>query len=160
MPSFFSRFTRIGRLPAALRERFEPEGIIHVAERVGVRQRFSGSIPGTASALSVNRHLGLVMFTRERLYALLPTIPRLGGPAIDQRWAAEQGGPAKVTVSDSGVRLDIDVRHVDPRFHGELSLDYRTSIPEEVLTALPTRTLAFAVAPAYVFHMLGVRVRD
>src|ERR1700710_1559893 len=116
MPSFFSRFVRIGRLPPPLREELEPEGIIHVAERVRVRQRFSGSIPGTASALGVNRQIGLAVFTRVRLYALLPGIPRLNGPAIDQHWDAEQNGPAKVTISGSGVLLDLDLRRVDSRF--------------------------------------------
>ena len=46
-----------------------------MAERVRVSQRFSGSAPGVHSALSVNRQIGLVVFTRERLYALLPTFP-------------------------------------------------------------------------------------
>src|SRR5690242_3461694 len=95
MLSFFGRFARVGRLPGPLREGIDAEGIIHVAERVPVRQRFSGSIPGTASATSVRRHTGVVVFTRARLYALLPTVPRLNGPAIDQRWDAEQIGPAK-----------------------------------------------------------------
>jgi hypothetical protein len=108
----------------------------------------------------MHRQIGLVVFTGVRLYALLPGIPRLNGPAIDQRWDAEQTGPAKVTISDSGVLLDLDIKHVDPRFHGQLSLQYRTSIPDDVLAALPKRSLAFAVDPAYVFHMLGVRVRD
>ena len=44
--SIFSVFTRPGRLPAPLRAQLEPEGIIHVAERLRVRQQFSGSIPG------------------------------------------------------------------------------------------------------------------
>jgi hypothetical protein len=59
MPSFFSRFVRIGRLPEPLRATLEPEGIIHVAERVRVRQRFSGSAPGVHSSSSVNRQIGL-----------------------------------------------------------------------------------------------------
>lgn len=118
MPSFFSRFVRLGRLPQPLREQLEPEGILHVAERVHVTQRFSGSAPGVHSAWSANRNIGLVAFTRARLYALLPTIPRLGGPAIDVRWDAAQDGPAKVAISDSGMHLDIDVGHVDARFHG------------------------------------------
>jgi hypothetical protein len=160
MPSFFSRFVRIGRLPPPLREQLEPEGIIHVAERVGVRERFSGSIPGTSSGLNVSRHVGLAVFTRERLYALLPSIPRLNGPAIDQQWDAAQEGPAKVAISDSGVLLEIDLSRVDTRFHGQLSLHYKTSIPDDVMTALPTRSLTFAVSPEYVFHMLGVRVRN
>jgi hypothetical protein len=159
MASFFRRFTRIGRLPAPLRAQLEPEGISFVAERVRVRQRFSGSVPGTASALSVRRHMGLVVFTRARLYALLPTVPRLHGPAIDHRWDDDDGGPAKVTIAESGVMLTIDIRRVDPRFHGELSLHYQTSVPDDVLAQLPTRALSFTVAPAYVFQLLGVRVR-
>lgn len=129
MPPFFSRFNRIGRLPERMRVQFAPEGILHVAERVHVTQRFSGSAPGVHSALSVNRHIGLVLFTRERLYALLPTIPRLKGPAIDRRWNDPNDGPAKVAVSD------------------------------DALADLPSRSLAFGVSPDYVFHMLGVRVR-
>jgi hypothetical protein len=81
-------------------------------------------------------------------------------PAIDQHRDAAQEGPAKVAISDSGVLLEIDVSRVDTRFHGHLSLHYKTSIPDDVLTALPTRSLAFAVSPEYVFHMLGVRVRN
>jgi hypothetical protein len=36
MAAFFSRFVRIGRLPEPLQAQLEPEGIIHVAERVHV----------------------------------------------------------------------------------------------------------------------------
>jgi hypothetical protein len=160
MPSFFSRFLRIGRLPEPLRAQFEPEGIIHVAERVHVSQRFSGSAPGVHSSLSVDRQVGLVVFTRERLCALLPTISRLKGPAIDRRWDDPIDGPAKVEISESGVQMDIDIGHVDPRFHGRLSLHYKTSIPGDVLATVPTRSLGFAVSAEYVFHMLGVRVRS
>ena len=159
MPSFFSRFQRAGRLPEPLRAQLAPEGIVHVAERVRVKQRFSGSAPGVHSALSVNRQLGLVVFTSERLYALLVTVPRLKGPAIDQRWDAPHDGPAKVEISETGMRLDLDVHHVDPRFRGELSLQFPMSLPDNVLAALPSRSLAFAVAPDYVFHLLGVRAR-
>jgi hypothetical protein len=157
--SIFSVFTRPGRLPAALRARLEPEGIVHVAERVRVRQQFSGSVPGMVSSWGVNRHLGLMVITRERLIALLPSIPRLKGPAIDARWDAEQRGAATVAISEAGVRLDVDVKRVDPRFHGELALDFKTALTDDVLEALPARSLAFDVTPEYVFHMLGVRVK-
>ncbi len=159
MPAFFSRFVRIGRLPEPLRAQLASEGIIHVAERVRVTQRFSGSAPGVHSASSANRRMGLIVFTRERLYALLPTVPRLKGPVIDRRWDDPHDGPAKVTISDAGVTLDIAISHVDPRFGGELSLQFRTALPDDVLTALPSRSLAFAVSPDFVFHLLGVRVR-
>jgi hypothetical protein len=92
MPSIFSRFLRVGRLPEPLRVKLAPEGILHVAERVHVTQRFSGSAPGVHSAMSVNRQLGLVVFTRERLYALLPTVPRLKAPR------STAGGTTRPTV--------------------------------------------------------------
>ena len=38
MPSFFSRFVRIGRLPEPLRAQLAPKGILQVAERVRVTQ--------------------------------------------------------------------------------------------------------------------------
>jgi hypothetical protein len=156
--SIFSVFTRPGRLPAPLRAQLEPEGIIQVAERVRVRQQFSGSIPGMVSSWGVNRHLGLVVFTRERLRALLPSIPRLKGPAIDARWDA-QNGPATVAISEAGVRMELDVKRVDPRFKGELILEFKIPLTDDVLAALPARSLAFDVTPEYVFHMLGVRVK-
>jgi len=159
MPSFFGRFVRIGRLPEPLRAQLAPEGIVHVAERIRVTQRFSGSAPGVHSSLSVNRQIGLAVFTRERRYALLPTIPRLKGPAIDRRWDDPQDGPVRVEISESGVQTDIDIGHVDPRFRGHLSLRFKMSLPDDVLTALPSRSLAFGVPPDYVFHLLGVRVR-
>ncbi|HZQ33369.1 MAG TPA: hypothetical protein VFB19_16770 [Mycobacterium sp.] len=158
--SFFSRLFRVGTLPEPLRAQLEPEGIIHVAEKVRVRERFSGGVPGRHDALGVNRHIGLVVFTRQRLYALLPSLQMLKQPAIDQRWDAPHDGPARVEISDSGVKLEIvGLQQVDPRFHGDLSLDFRTSLPDETLAALPSRSLAFAVSPEYVFHMLGVRAK-
>jgi hypothetical protein len=159
MPSILRIFTRPGRLPAPLRAQLDAEGIIHVAERVRVRQRFSGSVPGMVSSLGVNRHLGLLVFTRDRLQALLPSIPRLTGPAIDVRWDDGRDGPAKVAIDASGVRLDLAVNRVDPRFRGDLSVTFATELTDEVLAALPRRSLAFSVPPDYVFHMLGVRVR-
>lgn len=159
MASIFSVFTSRGRLPAKMRANLEPEGILHVAERVHVSSRFSGSIPGKVSGLDANRHLGLLVITRERLYALVPSIPRLNGPAIDVRWNAPQEGPAKVGTSESGVRLELAVNKVDPRFHGDFSLEFKTALTDDVLGALPVRSLAFDVGPEYVFHMLGVRVK-
>lgn len=159
MPSFFSRFVRVGRLPEPLRAQLAPEGIVHVAERIHVTQRFSGSAPGVHSSLSVNRQMGLAVFTRERLYVLLPTVPRLKGPAIDRRWDDPKDGPVRVEIAESGVGMDIDIGHVDPRFRGHLSLRFKTSLPDDVLAALPSRSLAFGVPPDYVFHLLGVRVR-
>ena len=55
--------------------------------------------------------------------------------------------------------LDVHVKRVDSRFHGELVLYFKTPLTDDVLAALPVRSLAFDVTPEYVFHMLGVRVK-
>jgi len=55
--------------------------------------------------------------------------------------------------------MDLNVKRVDPRFHGKLALEFKTPLTDDVLAALPARSLAFDVIPEYVFHMLVVRVR-
>jgi hypothetical protein len=57
----FRRFRGVGGLPPALRAQFEPEGILFVPERVGVRQRFSGTGPATVmlDAAGVSMHTTL-----------------------------------------------------------------------------------------------------
>jgi len=57
------------------------------------------------------------------------------------------------------VLVDLALNHVDPRFRGDLSLRYKMPLPDDVLAALPSRSLASGVSPDYVFHLLGVRVR-
>jgi hypothetical protein len=156
--SFLRRLNTVGRLPGPLRAQLEPEGIIHVAEKVRVKQRFSGAVPGRRDALGANRHTGVVVFTRQRLYALLPTVPRLRGPTFDERWDSA-GGPAAATVDASGMRVQIALNCVDPRFHGDLSLQFDMDLTSVVLNALPSRSVSFAVPPEHVFQMLGVRVR-
>ena len=147
------------RVSDELHAQLASEGVIYLLDKVGVSQRFSGSVPGLFSASSGARGSGLLAITRQRVYATLPSAPRLKVPAIDQRWDATQSGPAKVTLSEEGVQLDIAVSHVDPRFHGDLTLRYKKPLTAEVLAQLPARSLAFDVSPEYVFHVLGVRAK-
>lgn len=156
---FFRNAGGVGRLSSQVRAELEPEGILFVAEKVGVRQRFSGSVPGRHDSLGVSRHRGVLVFTRRRAFALLPSAPRLKEPLIDQPWDVLQEGPAAVTVAASGLVLELDLRHVDPRFSGQVSVTFPTQVPQDVLDALPTHALAFRVSPAYAFSLLGVRVR-
>lgn len=147
------------RVPEQLRAELESEGVLYLAEKVGVSQRFSGSIPGLFSSTGGTRGSGTLAITRARVYATFPTAARLGGPAIDQRWDAAGDGPATVTISDAGVLLEIDIANVDPRFRGQLSLRYRAPLTDDVLAQLPAHTLRFSVSPEYVFHLLGVRAK-
>ena len=156
MAVFFRKLLRIGDLPAELRGEVEAEGIVHLAEYVPVTRRFTGKIPGKRSKNNVSSYAGSLVITNERVLATLSTVPKLAGRTIDQRWDADQSGTVTAELSESGLHLAVDIDAVDPRFNGELSLQYKAPIPAEVLARLPRRSLAFDVGPEYVFRAVGV----
>jgi hypothetical protein len=78
------------------------------------------------------------------------------GPTVDVRWDAPQSGAAKIEISPTGLQVDLDVAEVDQKFGGELSLHYKATIPAEVLSMLPLRSLAFDMPAEYVFRAVGV----
>jgi hypothetical protein len=62
---------------------------------------------------------------------------------------------------NEGLLLDIaDLSAVDQKFSGTLSLRYKTPLSQEILTRLPTRTMAFDVPPKFVYRAVGVPVRS
>ena len=146
----------IGKLPDELRAEVEAEGILHIAEYVSVIRKFSGKVPGKRSAGSIASYVGSLVLTNRRVLGTLSTVPKLAGRTIDQPWDAPQTGPGKAELSASGLLIDINVAEVDPRCTGQLSLQYKDPIPEDVLMRLPRRTLAFPVPPEYVFRAVGV----
>ncbi|BBW99076.1 hypothetical protein MMOR_00130 [Mycolicibacterium moriokaense] len=74
------------------------------------------------------------MLTNQRVLATLSTVPKLAGRTIDQRWDAEQSGAATADLAESGLHIEVNINAVDTRFDGQLSLQYKTAIPSEVLT--------------------------
>jgi hypothetical protein len=83
-------------------------------------------------------------------------VPKIAGRTMDVRWNDPQQGTVKAEISGSGVSLEVDIATVDPQFSGQLSLTYKVDIPEDVLTRLPSRQLAFDVPPEYVYRAVGV----
>jgi hypothetical protein len=156
MPVFMRKLLRIGRLPDDSRAEVESEGVLFLAEFVPVVRRFSGSIPGKRSAGSVSSYGGSLVLTHRRVLGTLSTVPKLAGRTIDQEWSAAQSGAVAAELSSTGLRLDVDVASVDARCRGSLSLHYRIDIPDDVLTGLPRRSLAFDVPPEWVFRAVGV----
>ena len=102
------------------------------------------------------KRIELTFFTSQRVLATLSMLPRLAGPTVDVRWDAPQIGAATAVISLTGLQVDLDVAEVDPKFSGDLSLHYKTTIPADVLSGLPLRSLAFDVPPEYVFRAVGV----
>jgi hypothetical protein len=156
MAVFLRKVLRIGGLPEKLRAEVESEGIIYLAEFVAVTRRFSGKIPGKRAKGQVSSYVGSLALTNQRVLGTLSTVPKLAGRTIDQRWDARQSGAVTAELSETGLHIQVDIRAVDPRFEGELSLQYKTPIPPEVLMRVPRRALAFDVPPEYVFRAVGV----
>jgi hypothetical protein len=139
-----------------MREQFEGEGIIYLAEYVPVTRRFSGRVPGFRASGGYTSYVGSLVFTSKRAVATLSTVPTVAGCAMDVQWNEPQQGSVKGEISSSGISLDVDVATIDPQFKGHLSLVYKADIPEDVLARLPTRHLAFDVAPEYIYRAVGV----
>jgi hypothetical protein len=125
-----------------------------------VTRRFSGAIPGYRTSGSIGSYVGSLAFTSRRVLATLSVVAKLAGRAVDVDWNQAHAGAAEAEISPTGLRLDLDVADVDPRFSGKLSLQYKNAIPDEVLSRLPLRSLAFDVPPEYVFRAVGVSGRS
>jgi hypothetical protein len=160
MAVFLRKLLRIGGLPAELRAEAEAEGILYLAEYVPVTRRFSGSVPGKKAHTNISSYVGSLVITSQRVLATLSSVPKLAGRTIDQRWDDTQSGPVKADLSNSGLHIEVDIGEVDPKFNGNLSLNYKTAIPDDVLARLPRRSVAFEVPPEYVLRAVGVPDRD
>ena len=108
------------------------------------------------SAGSISSYVGSLVLTNQRVLGTLSSVPKLAGRTIDLRWDAPQEGAVEAELSATGLTLDVDVAAVDPRCEGQLSLHYKDQLPEDLLTRLPRRSLAFDVPPEYVFRAVGV----
>lgn len=156
MAVFLRKLLRIGGLPDDMRAEVEAEGVLFLAEYIAVTRRFSGKIPGRRANANVTSYVGSLALTNERVLGTLSTVPKLAGRTIDQRWDAPQEGAVTAQLSATGLQIDVDIAAVDPSFSGQLSMHYKVSIPEEVLTRVPRRSLSFDVPPEYVFRAVGV----
>ena len=156
MAVFLRKLLRIGGLTDEQRAETEAEGVIYLAEYVPVTRRFSGKIPGKRAHGNVSSYVGSLVVTNQRVLGTLSSVPKLAGRTIDQRWDAAHAGTVTAELSETGLHIEVDINAVDPRFEGQLSLQYKTAVPPEVLARVPRRSLAFDVPPEYVFRAVGV----
>jgi hypothetical protein len=156
MAVFLRKLLRIGGLPEELRAQLEAEGIIYIAEYVPVTRRFSGKIPGKRAKGDVSSYVGSLVLTNQRILGTLSSVPKLAGRTIDQRWDTAQSGTVTADITEAGLHLEVNISAVDPRFEGQLSLQYKSPIPPDVLARVPRRSLGFDVPPEYVFRAVGV----
>ncbi|AEV72020.1 hypothetical protein MycrhN_1403 [Mycolicibacterium rhodesiae NBB3] len=156
MAVFLRKLLRIGGLPEELRAQLEAEGIIYLAEYLPVTRRFSGKIPGKRAKGDVSSYVGSLVLTNQRILGTLSSVPKLAGRTIDQRWDTAQSGTVTADITEAGLHLEVNISAVDPRFEGQLSLQYKSPIPPDVLARVPRRSLGFDVPPEYVFRAVGV----
>ncbi|ORV50344.1 hypothetical protein AWC05_00420 [Mycobacterium florentinum] len=143
-------------MPAELHDQLEAEGLIFLAQRVGVVRHFSGHVPGVFSASGVSRYMGAFAFSAARVVATFPTRGDANLRSIDCSWDVARG-PAAATITKKGLLIDIDLRGVDRAFSGSMKLHYKRQIPDEVLERLPVTSLRFSVDPVFVYRAAGVR---
>ncbi|WP_445162414.1 hypothetical protein ACTXG5_03730 [Mycobacterium sp. Dal123C01] len=155
MAVFVRRLLGIGKLPEDLHTQVEAEGLLYLADYVAVTRRFSGVVPGVRLPHSVAYYTGSLVLTKHRVLATLSMLPKLAGVTVDARWDA-QAGAARAEISSAGLTVDVDVSQVDDKFSGELSLLYKATIPADVLSGLPARSLSFDMAPDCVVRAVGV----
>lgn len=156
---FFRNWSEIGNLPADLRDELDAEGLIFAAGKVGVSRRFSGHVPGVRSAMDLSRSTGGFGFSKARIVALFPARGDAKLRCIDCPWDANTG-PARATISEKGLRVEIDLHGVDPSFSGSMKLNYKKTIPGDVLQQLPADSLRFRVTPQFVYRAAGVRPKS
>lgn len=156
MPVILRKLLRIGGLPTELRDQVEAEGVLYLAEYVPVTRKFSGRIPGKRANADVASYVGSLVFTNRRVLGTLSTVPKLAGRTIDQPWGAPESGTVTADINEAGLHLEVNIPEVDPRFEGQLSLQYKSPIEPEILARLPRRSLAFDVSSEYVFRAVGV----
>ncbi|OBA70109.1 hypothetical protein A5641_14285 [Mycobacterium sp. 1554424.7] len=156
MFGFLRLWSEIGKLPAPLREELDAEGVIFTAGKVGVSRHFSGHVPGVYSAAGVSRYAGGFGFSVARIVATFPVRADSNLRAVDCSWDSDKG-PGRATITEKGLRIEIDLHGVDPAFSGSMKLNYRKKIPADVLEKLPRTALRFPVQPVFVYRAAGVR---
>jgi hypothetical protein len=157
--SLLRNLTEIGKLPADLRAELEAEGVIFTIGKVGVSRRFSGHVPGVYSASGISRYSGGFGFSQARVVATFPARGDNKLRSIDCPWDSAEG-PARATITNKGLEIEIDLHGVDPAFSGSLKLNYRKTIPDGVLGKLPATSLRYRVEPSFVYRAAGVRPKS
>jgi hypothetical protein len=147
----------IGKLPDEMRAAVENEGALHVYEGVPVAYRFSGKLPGlVVGGTNTRSYSGALALTRRRILGTLSVVPKLAGRAIDHEWTAQESGPLRVTIDESGVLLEVNLADVDPEWSGHLALHYELTFSPEELTQLPARAFSVSVPHEWVLKLAGV----
>ena len=157
MAVFVRRLLGIGKLPEDLHAQVEAEGLLYLADYVAVTRRFSGVIPGVRLPHSVAYYTG----------SLVLTTTTGAGHAVD---AAEAGRRRPSTCAGMrhrparrrprsrrpGWRSTSTSRRSTRSSAANSRCSTRPTIPADVLSGLPLRSLTFDMTPDCIVRAVGV----
>ena len=157
MTGLIRRLLRIGKLPDDMRAQVQTEGVLHLEECIAAVVCFTGQVPGRRSVGLTRGYGGALALTNQRVLGTVSALPGKSGRAVDHPWQGPQASAVVGTLSESGLVLEIaDLSAVDQAFNGTFSLTYKSEIAPDVLSRLPTRSIAFNVPPEFVYRALGI----
>jgi hypothetical protein len=152
--SLLYRLFGAGKMPAEARATLAAERELFFAEGIRVAIHRRGRVPGAASSGGVNIGTGSFAVTDARVLGF-----RGRARIVHVPFDAATGGPARLTLDETGLHVDFDLDEVHPSCRGELRVHFREAMPPDVLARLPARELRFPVDPQAVVRLWGSRMK-
>jgi len=122
------RLFRLGRCPAAVRAEIAGDRTLYATEGIRVSMRRSGHVPGSTVTGGVSLSRGGFAVTDRRVIgyrgkAILVHVP----------FDVARGGPATLTLDETGLRVEFDLDRVHESCRGLMRLEFRDEIPPTAL---------------------------
>ena len=159
MLGFLKNRAHVPTLPAAMHERLGGADVILLADKVAVVTHLRGHLPGVFSSSSAARSRGAFVVTSTQVIATFATRSDPHVMVFDSSWECARG-PAVVTLGSGGVQIEIALHGIDPACSGSMTLTYKRTLDEAVLSRLPATQLRGSVDPRAVYLAAGVRPRS
>ena len=148
------RLFGLGRMPADVRAQLADEHELFFTEGIRISIHRKGRVPGAASGGGVRVACGSFAVTDKRVVGF-----RGRSRLVHVPFDVTDGGPARLTLDETGLHVDFDLDAVHPSCHGELRVHFRETMAPDVLARLPVRELRFPVDPQAVVHLWGSRMK-
>lgn len=155
MLGFLKNRVHAPTLLAKLLERLDGAEVILLADRVGVVTHLRGHLPGVFSSSSAARSRGTLVVTTTHVIATFATRSDPHVLVFDSEWECARG-PAVMTLGAGGAQIDIALHGIDPACSGSMTLTYKRTLANELLSQLPAMQLRGSVDPRSVYLAAGV----
>jgi hypothetical protein len=148
------RLFGLGKMPADVRAQLPGERELYFTEGIRISIHRKGRVPGAASSGGVRMVCGSFAVTDQRVVGY-----RGRARLVHVPFDVTSGGPAHLTLDDTGLHVDFDLDEIHPSCRGELRIHFREELAPEVLARFPARDLRFPVDPQAVVRLWGSRMK-